>query len=1086
MLKLRHKITGGVPNWHRLLRFLVWGYVFVCVCWVLYGQIGRHILRPIARRQIQELTGSEVTIGSMDFSNSGAIYVRDLVVGSEGQQFWSDAILTAGELEGRFSLLSILRFKPRLKRIILRDFVFNADYDADAGRWNLYSINLRKFSERGGEPPFIQAERGILRVGVSQEGEIKTALIVGMGGSLSPVRGQKDAYAFYLVVDDRLGFGSSELRGIWRTGRDRHVILNGCVLMGNSPVFGNRWSVRDLAADFRYDSEKISINRFEFLTGDKTRVSLSGQVGDYAEGGNYDLQLDVRDVELSATSKPEALIYSRSVLDRLGPKLRRFLEDYRPQGVGDICIEAKGNLSDLPGSRVNGTIVCRDASILYSKFPYLMERMEGVLELTEEKIVFNELRCKHDEVDLTIDGYSSVGEQVGYDMRISSSNMYLDDDVYSALDEKQRRLWGTFSPSGFAKIDYRFICGQDGRKQKRLGVELLDADAVYQHFPYQLENLTGAVVIEHDKLTFESVTACYDDGRKITLNGSVTETTQERPRFDIVIDAVGIPIDSRLKRALPQRQREFYEQFEVDAITDVKIKVFPNEVGRRLVEYIAEVNIRDASVVYEQFPLPLTEVEVDAVLTADVVRLERMTGRSGDGQVRIAGTVWPCNDRNPDYGFCLSVEGQKLELNEAFFEALPKDVSEVVLRLGPRGNINLSADLNINAQGGECAPSKVVIDCLDNTFEPVGASFPIEGVRGRVTITDEGMELTDFHAGDIKLEPALSAVFGGFFRQFYEAMSPTGVVDLSVRRAKYFADVSGGKNLDVEGALVFRGCSFGGAVAVTDLEGQVDGQFCYLVGEGFVSAGSDFKADSFKVKGRTAENMCARIDYDERNRVFTSTEFTADCYGGRVIGDMAIKLLPSDDIDYGLEMAFDGIGVREAVAAGSGSLEESVGKARGLVDGSFNISGTLGRWDSNTGRLSFDIRDVELARRSFLGKVFTAVQLNEPTDFEFNNMVVQAYLKDGRMVFEQLYMSGESSVWQGKGWLDVETGQVDIVLASFGREITSEPSFLESLARSLGSEVVKVQVRGNVESPQIETTTLPMLSRPFDLLGMEL
>jgi hypothetical protein len=1086
MLKLRYKITGGAPNWGKLLRFVVWGGVFVCICWVLWGQIGRRILRPIARRQISELTGSNVKIGSIDFRNDGVIYVRDLTVGSEEQQLWSDSILKARELEGRFSLLSILRFKPRLKRITVRDFVFNADYDADSSQWNLHSINLKKFSESRGEPPFIRAERGILRVGVSQEGETKTALIVGMDGSFSPVRGQKEAYAFYLVVDDRLGFGDSELRGIWRMGQDRHVVLNGRVLMGNSPVFGNRWSIKELAADFSYDSQKISINRFEFLIGDKTRVLLSGQVGDYAEGGNYDLRLDMSDIELSSTSKPESLVYSRSVLDRLGPKVRRFLEDYRPEGVGDICIEAKGNLSDLPSSRVNGLIVCKDVSILYEQFPYLMERMEGVLELTEEKIVFKELQCRHGEVDLTVGGYSGVGGQLGYDIRINSNNMLLNDDVYSALNEKQRRLWGTFSPSGLAKIEYRFIREQSGQTREYLRAELVNAKAVYQHFPYRLENLTGAVVIERDKLRFEDVSACYDDGRKITLEGVVTETTRERPRFDIVINAVGIPIDSRLKRALPVRQREFYEQFEVDAITDVKIKVFPNEVGRRLVEYIAEVNIRDASIVYEQFPLPLTEVEVNAVLTADVVRINRMTGRNGDDQVKISGTVWPCNDRNPDYGFCLSVEAQELELSDDFIEALPKEASKVVSRLGPRGKIKLSADLNINAQRSDCAPSKIVIECLDNKFKPMGSSSPIEGVSGRVTITDEGVELRDFRAGEIKLEPALSGALDGFFKQFYEAISPAGVADLRVDRARFFADSSGGKNLDFEGELVFKGCSFGGSVAATDLEGAISGQFCYRVGEGFLRAGADFKADSVKVKGRSMEDLCARIDYDEQDRVFRSTEFTADCYGGRVIGDIEIMLLPSSGMDYGLEMAFDGVGVREAVAAGDGSLEESVGKALGSADGSLNLSGTLGRWDSSTGRLSFDISDIEFAKRSFLGKVFTAVQLNEPTEFVFNNMVVRAYLKDGQMFFEQLYMLGESSVWQGRGWLNVETGQVDLELTSFGRKITSKPSFLESLAKSLGSEMVKVEVSGNIESPQVETTTFPMLSRPFGLLGMDL
>jgi hypothetical protein len=258
------------------------------------------------------------------------------------------------------------------------------------------------------------------------------------------------------------------------------------------------------------------------------------------------------------------------------------------------------------------------------------------------------------------------------------------------------------------------------------------------------------------------------------------------------------------------------------------------------------------------------------------------------------------------------------------------------------------------------------------------------------------------------------------------------------------------------------------------------------VGEGFLRAVAEFKADSFNVRGRSAENMHALIKYDEQKQVFRSTGFTADCYGGRVIGDMEISLLPSSNMDYGLEIAFDGLGVREAVTAGKGSLEDSVGEARGSANGNLNISGTLGEWDSNTGRLDFDISDIELAKRSFLGKVFTAAQLNDPTDFVFNNMKVRAYLKNGQIVFEQLYMSGESSVWRGQGSVGLQTGQVDLVLASYGRESTSEPSFLESLARSLGSEVLRVEVRGDIDSPQIETTTLPILSRPFDLLGPEL
>ncbi len=54
---------------------------------------------------------------------------------------------------------------------------------------------------------------------------------------------------------------------------------------------------------------------------------------------------------------------------------------------------------------------------------------------------------------------------------------------------------------------------------------------------------------------------------------------------------------------------------------------------------------------------------------------------------------------------------------------------------------------------------------------------------------------------------------------------------------------------------------------------------------------------------------------------------------------------------------------------------------------------------------------------------------------------------------------------------------------AFGRIMTSDPSMLESLAKSLGSAVIKIEVHGDLDEPLIKTTTLPVFKTPLDLLG---
>ena len=155
------------------------------------------------------------------------------------------------------------------------------------------------------------------------------------------------------------------------------------------------------------------------------------------------------------------------------------------------------------------------------------------------------------------------------------------------------------------------------------------------------------------------------------------------------------------------------------------------------------------------------------------------------------------------------------------------------------------------------------------------------------------------------------------------------------------------------------------------------------------------------------------------------------------------------------------------------------------MNGSFSAQGLLGDKASNAGRLILGISDMRLTRRSVLGKILIAMQLNKPTDFIFSDLKVEAYLKGTEIIFEHVYMSGSSTVLQGNGKMDLVTNEIDMNFTAFGRILTSDPSMLESLAKSLGSAVIKVEVRGDLDEPLIKTktTTLPVFRAPLDLLG---
>ncbi len=1064
----------------RPIRRLLWAVVILSVCWVAYRQIGDHVLLPIAQSQVRRMTGASVEIGEISFRPSGTVKMRNVTLFSPEGQHYQSEILTVGSLDGRFSLWSILCFKPRLKWLTIRQFRANAQYDMDANRWNLEVLNIAGSS--GGKPPRIRAKDGQLSLQTVSGGIVKPLAIVGINGTFAAVEGQEERYDFHVHVDEKLGFGGSEFHGQWTRGATSKLSMAGQVVMGDAPIYGNSWHMRDMSAEIEYTDKDMSINKFDFSVGQAGRISVVGQIRDYHDNGQFELGLKVLDLNLSAEPQKDSLVYTADVTEMLGG-LGRLLEKYRPHGRGDIELQYSGRLGQpWSQNKLAGVVRCKNISVMDVDFPYRLDGMAGLLEISENSVTFRDLKCSHDEVVLNINGYSkAVNGGIDCDLRVRSENMQLGEDIYNALDDRQKELWFTFAPEGLATVDYRLRREPGKKKQPQLSIELLGASAVYQHFPYPLKNMTGRVFLDSDRFVLDNVVSKYD-GKTIALNGEVTETSSENPRFNIVIDANNIAIDETLKAALTREQREFYESFEVNAITDVRIKIFPNEVGRRQVEYIAWATVRDASLVYEKFPLPLTGVSVDAVITPDVVVISEMIGYNGQGQVRVTGKVHPASAERPEAGFCLEIQARGLELKKEWLGSLPERASEVVRQTRPSGKVNIDATVNLGSAVEGCVENKVVITCLGNGLNFVAFPYPIEDMTGKITIADDVVYLTDIYIPAITIDDKLGKVVTGTPKILYEKLKPTGRVSVHVSEASYWQDDAQDNWVEIAGDVNFYKCGISINEVLSDVDAVSRGRGLYKVGEGLVSGEGVLECSSLKVKGREIVNVQAGLFYDPNEGTFKSREFTAHCHGGRIMGDVTIHRPEVDGVRYAAGVMFEGIRLEGLMPEKFFEKGPSQQGRSGKVSGSFEAGGVLGSSDSHLGRFTLNIADAQIARRSLLGKVLAAMQFDSPTDYIFDSIDMEAYLKGTDVIFEKVSMAGQSTAMEGHGRLDLTDFTVNMDFTVVAKHIGLEPSFLESLVDALGGAMVKVKIRGDVDDPTITTEALPAVTRPFAVL----
>ena len=1019
-LKDQNSRVKFISGW--LLRALA---LFLCL-WLVFVLTGKALSR-IAIAQIAELTNTEIDAKLVDFNRDGSVIIEELVVRPGQENEYNDTILTAKKVYARFSMGSLLLLRPKLKEIRVKDFVFDAQYDVDANRWNIACLQFTPTKNRFGKIPVIRLEKGILKYSKVSNGQFKVISSLPVDAVFGPAEDPENGYSFDLTTAQRSTFGKNRMTGFFKPGM---ITLTGGISSTNIAAFERSWAIDVLAVEFTYD-----------------------------QSDSYSLKLRIK--ELRSTRRPidGAVFFEEPSFlkkTRLFSTLQRFFNRYNPAGQADIDLEVRGNLREFDQSMVAGKVYCRDVAILDRKFPYFIENIEGQIDFTEKSVLLNNLRGWHRDVKLFFNGWSKdFGPNYKCEIRTTSDNMALDNDLYNALSNKQKKVWSIFSPSGVAEIDYCFTHQLQTNEKKILKIKPINVEAVYCHFPYPLKNVTGTLSFERGSTTISNVVSQFD-GRKIVLNGKVTPHGTSQPTYDISIDADNIPLDSTLVAALPDEQKDFCSRLSSDGTIRIK---------------------------------------------------------------KLASRFWSAN-KSRQLCYSVSIQSQGVQLNNNLFSLLPITFQRIVSEVQPEGQINLN--INLSKDDTNNYPDyKITIDCLNNSVNIEKFPYPLKDVTGSLIITKNGVEFQgiaatagslqiapnvstikvdgqiavdgdilsngqfEVRANDISLDKRLGVALPQKLRPFYLKLEPAGQFDLDLKNLRIFNDQRGEKQIDFTGAIKLKDCSFNSSVDISELNGVLKIKGSYKTEIGLCGLQTNLIAESLKIEDKALTAIKADIGYEPNEQIWSAKNLVADCYDGRFMGAFELKQTPNAEWDYLLQTSFDNIDLKRFLHnAKNGKTNGNGWRTSGKMRGAFSLNSNIGDDCTRLGKCRLQITDMQVGKLSPLAKLLQVLKLTEPTDYAFDQMLVDSYIRGDNVFFEKFDLSGDAIAFNGSGRLDLQNYNIDLTLTARGQRLANaEPSVLQSLTEDLGRGVVRMDITGSVYDPQVETKTLPIIGESLGIIG---
>jgi hypothetical protein len=517
----------------------------------------------------------------------------------------------------------------------------------------------------------------------------------------------------------------------------------------------------DMQAVVRCNEREVAIENLVARNGQAT-LRLSGRRQGYAANSPLELTAEGRQMSVG-----------RPLFDALPDEWRSIWYKFFPSGEVDLDARL---VFDGQSWQPELTIKCLNASFLYHKFPYRVERATGTLHLKEGLLAIDLAAFSGtDEISIRGEIANPGPDFTGY-VTFDAPNLPFDDKLLSALPEASRRVMRSLNPRGTFGCFVR--CWRDdpheARMHQRLWGQLNHCSLKFDKFAYPVENIRGRVEMLDGRWTFTDLRGTNDAG-VVECTG---EFTPQASGGELLLRfaARGVALDEELREALDPRGQQVWSLLRPRGlinISDCEVRYHARE--KRLgLEFRLWPQGETASIEPVHFPYRLERLQGSVLFRNGQVEIETLRAEHGRTLVEAKGT----SHCGPD--------GWRLELAELSVDrltsdrdvvaALPERLRRAVMELNPTGPMSLRGKLLLAGSGQPGDPLKTNWD-LDLYLHQanLNAGVLLEDVRGNVRLTGSSRGPILRCRGDLKLD---SLIYKGL--QFTEVAGPLWIEESRV------------------------------------------------------------------------------------------------------------------------------------------------------------------------------------------------------------------------------------------------------------------------------------------------------------------
>ncbi|MFW5682196.1 MAG: hypothetical protein ACOC1G_04240, partial [Phycisphaeraceae bacterium] len=188
-----------------------------------------------------------------------------------------------------------------------------------------------------------------------------------------------------------------------------------------------------------------------------------------------------------------------------------------------------------------------------------MTGVSGSLRLRDGRLHMSSLRGDVEGIRYTLKGWldaATPGQR--FDLNLSTERFHVPNlpTIIPALPSAIQRSYRRLSPSGEFRLEVNVARdGPDEPTQYDGRVEVLDATARYEKFPYPAESLEGLIRFSSESVIIERLTGNTPGGGTVDITGSITPPG-DGARVEMTLKLRDVPLDDSLLAAMEPGHRE--------------------------------------------------------------------------------------------------------------------------------------------------------------------------------------------------------------------------------------------------------------------------------------------------------------------------------------------------------------------------------------------------------------------------------------------------------------------------------------------------------------------------------------------------